>query len=57
MRLGLRLTGTTLRLTGSRPGTFRPVLPTGDVLLVTEHGDVVITDHGEQLLAEPSHGQ
>lgn len=57
MRLGLRLTGTTLRLTGSRPGGYRPTPPAGGVLLVTEHGDFLITERGEQLLAEPSHGQ
>lgn len=57
MRLGLRLTGTTLRLTGSRPAGFRPAPPTGEVLLVTEHGEVLSTERGEQLLAGTSHGQ
>jgi hypothetical protein len=57
MRLGLRLTGTTLRLTGSRPGGPRPTTPVGVVLLVTEHGDPLINERGEQLLAGPSHGQ
>ena len=56
MRLGLRLTGTTLRLTGSRPGTIRP-MPATDALLVTEHGDALVTERGEQLLAGASHGQ
>jgi len=56
MRLGLRLTGTTLRLTGSRPGAFRPV-PGTDSLLVTEHGEALVTERGEQLLAGASHGQ
>ena len=56
MRLGLRLTGTTLRLTGSRPGGPRPTTPVGMVLL-TEHGDPLITERGEQLLAGPSNGQ
>lgn len=57
MRLSLRLTATTLRLTGSRPGPFRPGQPVGDGLLVTEHGVPLITERGEQLMAGASHGQ
>lgn len=57
MRLSLRLTATTLRLTGSRPGPFRPGQPVGDGLLVTEHGEPLITERGEQLMAGASHGQ
>lgn len=57
MRLSARLTGTTLRLTGSRPGWTRPTLPGTASLLVTETGDLLATEAGEQLLAEPTHGQ
>ena len=57
MRLSLRLTGTTLRLTGSRPGPFRPTQPAADGLLVTEHGEPLATERGEQFPAGASHGQ
>ncbi len=57
MRLTVRLTGTTLRLTGSRAGWSRPAPPGTPTLLMTETGDLLATDAGEQLLAGPSHGQ
>jgi hypothetical protein len=57
MRLSVRLTGTTLRLTGSRSGWSRPAQPGTGSFLVTETGDLLATEAGEQLLAEPSHGQ
>jgi hypothetical protein len=57
MRLTVRLTGTTLRLTGSRAGWSRPSQPGTASFLVTDTGDLLATEAGEQLLAEPSHGQ
>jgi hypothetical protein len=57
MRLTVRLTGTTLRLTGSRSGWSRPAQPGTASFLVTETGDLLATEAGEQLLAEPTHGQ
>ncbi len=57
MRLTVRLTGTTLRLSGSRAGLSRPSPPGTQAFLVTENGDLLATEAGEQLLAEPSHGQ
>jgi hypothetical protein len=57
MRLSVRLTGATLRLTGSRAGWMRPSPPGPQVFLVTEAGDLLATETGELLLAEPSHGQ
>ena len=57
MRLSVRLTGTTLRLTGSRVGWSRPGQPGTQAFLMTETGDLLATEAGEQLLAEPSHGQ
>ena len=57
MRLSVRLTGTTLRLTGSRAGWSRPSQPGTQSFLVTESGDLLATETGELLLAEPSHGQ
>jgi hypothetical protein len=58
MRLRLRLTGDALRLTGSPASWARPSAPTPPrTLLVTENGDSLVTDRGEQLLAEPPHDQ
>lgn len=57
MRLTLRLTGTSLRLTGSRAPWLRPAPPSLEGVLVTEHGEALATEAGEQLLAGPSHGQ
>lgn len=57
MRLSVRLTGTTLRLTGSRAGWSRPAPPGTASFLVTETGDLLATEAGEQLLADSSHGQ
>jgi hypothetical protein len=55
MRLRLRMTGDALRLTGTPSGP-RPGQPALQSLLVTETGEPLVTDQGEQLLAEPSHG-
>ena len=57
MRLSVRLTGTTLRLTGFRVGWSRPSQPGTLSFLMTETGDLLANEAGEQLLAEPSHGQ
>ena len=47
MRLTRRLTGTTLRLTGSRAGSPRPSPPGTVSFLVTETGDYCATEAGE----------
>jgi hypothetical protein len=57
MRLRLRLTGTSLRLTGSSTRWTRPGQPTPASFLVTETGEMLATEQGDQLLAEPNHGQ
>lgn len=58
MRLRLRLTGESLRLTGSAPGWTRPgAPPPPQILLVTENGDPLVTEQSELLLAEPPHDQ
>lgn len=57
MRLAVRLTGTTLRLTGSRSPWSRPGPPGTGSFLVTETGELLATESGDQLLAEPSDGQ
>ena len=57
MRLRLRLTGDSLRLTGNPAGWSRPSQPTLQSLLVTENGEPLVTEQGEQLLAEAPHGQ
>jgi hypothetical protein len=57
MRLTVRLTGTTLRLTGSRAGWSRPPQTGTGARLVTETGDFLATEGGEHLLAEPTHGE
>jgi hypothetical protein len=58
MRLRLRVTGEGLKITGSSPGfsVARP-LPPGQPALVTENGDLLVTQNGERLAAEPFHGQ
>ena len=57
MRLSVRLTGTTLRLTGSR-SPWSPPTPAGTgSFLMTEAGELLATETGDQLLAEPSDGQ
>ncbi len=50
MRLRLRLTGEGLRLTGSPSRRPLPV-PSLQTFLVTENGDPLVTEQGEQLLA------
>ena len=57
MRLRLRLTGDSLRLTGNPAGWSRPSQPTLQSLLVTENGEPLATEQGEQLLAGAPHGQ
>ena len=58
MRLRLRLTGEGLRLTGGPPRWVPPnPPPLARVLLVTENGDLLVTDRGEHLQVEISHGQ
>jgi hypothetical protein len=57
VRLSVRLTGTTLRLTGSRAAWTRPGQPPPDGLLVTELGEPLATEQGEQFLAGALHGQ
>ena len=57
MRLTVRLTGTTLRLTGSRAPWSRPAPAGTGSFLVTETGELLATESGDQLLAEPSDGQ
>ena len=54
MRLRLRLTGDALRLTGSPSGRPGPAQPALQTLLVTENGDPLVTEQGEQLLAGAS---
>ena len=57
MRLRLRLTGEGLQLTGAPP-PFLPLRPPpAEVLLVTENGDLLVTDAGERLQVKASHGQ
>ena len=57
MRLSVRLTGTTLRLTGSRAPWSRPTPAGTGAFLMTEGGELLATETGDQLLAEPSDGQ
>jgi hypothetical protein len=59
VRLRLRLTGEGLRLTGAPPGWVppSPPPPPARALLVTENGDLLVTDAGERLQVETSHGQ
>ena len=57
MRLAVRLTGTTLRLTGSRSPWSRPGPPGTGSFLMTETGELLATETGDPLLAEPSDGQ
>jgi len=46
-----------LRLTGAPP-PFLPLRPPpAEVLLVTENGDLLVTDAGERLQVKASHGQ
>lgn len=57
MPLRLRFTGDGLRLTGSSRSVKRPALPgPAVVLLATENGDLLVTQHGEHLVVEQSHG-
>jgi hypothetical protein len=53
----LRLTGEGLRLTGGPPRWVPPSPPPARVLLVTENGDLLVTDRGEHLQVETSDGQ
>jgi hypothetical protein len=55
----LRLTGEGLRLTGGPPRWVPPSPPPpARVLLVTENGDLLVTDpRGEHLQVEAFHGQ
>jgi hypothetical protein len=58
VRLRLRLTGEGLRLTGGPPRWVPPSPPpSARVLLVTENGDLLVTDRGEHLQVETSDGQ
>ena len=58
MALRLRLTGHSLRLTGSPIGRdpVRPP-PSAQILLRTETGDVIVNERGEHLTLGPSDGQ
>ena len=58
MPLRLRVTGEGLRLTGpSRNPRSVPFLPQGQPVLLTENSEPLVTERGERLAAEPSHGQ
>src|SRR4051794_13995272 len=57
MRLRLRTTGDALRLTGTPSGLARPGPPALLSLLVTENGEPLVTERGEQFWGGPSHGK
>jgi hypothetical protein len=57
VRLRLRLTGEGLRLTGGPPRWVPPSPLPARVLLVTENGDLLVTDRGEHLQVETSDSQ
>ena len=60
MPLRLRITGEGLRITGEPsgdPAPLSPPPPPTDTLLANEAGETIVTDAGDGIVVEPSHGQ
>ena len=59
MPLRLRITGEGLRITGDPGGDARGAPPRSpnEALLATEAGEPIVTETGESITAEPTHGE